>query len=136
MTLSRLGIPVVGLVSHRRQHELPRWNIGSMGSRLLHCSPSVSSGAYCWDDGPFHKAIRTDRKRRILESPRSLKTITITIITPSSPNELTQLTTGRHENCNCLRRKVNFCAPAQVYFVPIKSGKGIVWRQLSILING
>jgi len=44
-----------------------------MGSRLLHCSPSVSSGAYCWDDGTFHKAIRTDRKRRILEKPEEFE---------------------------------------------------------------
>jgi len=44
-----------------------------MGSRLLHCSPSVSSGAYCLDDGPFHKAIPTDHKRRILEKPEKFE---------------------------------------------------------------
>ena len=44
-----------------------------MDSRLLHCSPSVSSGAYCLDEGLFHKAIRTDRKRRILEKPEEFE---------------------------------------------------------------
>jgi hypothetical protein len=28
------------------------------------------------------------------------------------PCESTQLTTGRHENCDCLRDKINFGAPA------------------------
>ena len=44
-----------------------------MDSRLLHCSPSVSSGAYCLDEGLSDKAIRTDRKRRILEKPEEFE---------------------------------------------------------------
>ena len=42
-----------------------------MDSRLLHCSSSVSSGAYCLDEGLSD--IRTDRKRRILEKPEEFE---------------------------------------------------------------
>src|SRR4030095_7793311 len=71
----------------------------------------------------FMPATHNSSRERLSTFTRTYHTIR-----PNSPNELTQLTTGRHENCNCLRHKLNFCAPAQVYLFSIKYGRDIITR--------